>query len=482
MLTCVSVLCIDLSGATREVEKGDKKDQQIHAIIREAPAAPAELAADILLQLVEKGLVQDRKLRVELLTRSFELAGSAHFRLRLTAIGTGESRQSDTDTGMIDSALKARLDTMSLRLRSVQQLLPLDAHAALKMFTELAVVNIPILSCRDALGYSLDDYYKTVGLLYNSSAFTEQERRREFLSARLLQIQSSFALEPASRMLCDLHLKRNELREAAGLYAHVLNELQTDDRSFTATTTPVLLESVLALAEQLKTQQTSAVSLISALRNYLQRQFRYPRCADTVMAADAALQRSIVEQLNTHIKTSSPELVTIPSISTDDMRPRALDDSAKVYIFWNNTRTRGFLEECRSLVLGADEESRRDKQMSETTWLEKANSFLSRLEHAEIDAEPGNAGFHEKCSLYETLLRVAPSREVRSRLFGEYNAFLRNSQVETDSPPEWALHVTRLLAIRGGEEKSDSYAQQVIQQGDAAMHVMAELALLASAK
>jgi hypothetical protein len=83
--------------------------------------------------------------------------------------------------------------------------------------------------------------------------------------------------------------------------------------------------------------------------------------------------------------------------------------------------------------------------------------------------------------MYSALLEIAPKGEFRRRVFSEYLAFLRNSPVETDSPPEWFLHLSRLLKMRYEEDKS-GFSKDVAQPGDATMQLYAQLTELASRK
>ena len=48
-------------------------------------------------------------------------------------------------------------------------MLRLDPTSARDMFLQAPIPQVPSLSCKDALGYSIDDYYATFGLLYSKA-------------------------------------------------------------------------------------------------------------------------------------------------------------------------------------------------------------------------------------------------------------------------------------------------------------------------
>jgi hypothetical protein len=158
-LLCVAQLLYGgaVTPEAREVEK----------ILALSTAAPPELAADIRLQLVER--------RAQLLHESFDLAPSATFKLPQISSGAGASQSTDTDAGMLNSAAGLNADTLSLQLRAVEQLLLIHPQTALSLFDSITGPQIPVLSCSNAMGYSLKRYYETVDAIYKG-AFNPADR------------------------------------------------------------------------------------------------------------------------------------------------------------------------------------------------------------------------------------------------------------------------------------------------------------------
>ena len=86
------------------------------------------------------------------------------------------------------------------------------------------------------------------------------------------------------------------------------------------------------------------------------------------------------------------------------------------------------------------------EQRSTPEWQAAAQEFLSRLEKWKQDNdEPAESYFHEVCFIYKELLDIAPPGSLPEHVLHSYIDFLKNSEVEHGSPPEWYLEVSRLM-------------------------------------
>ena len=148
-----------------------KLPREIQDLIDQSAAAPPELAADILLRLVEAGKIPDKKIKTDLLEQAFVLAGSARFPIRMIG-ATVEGGNMDSDVGVRWRALENGLDTLSLRCRVIRIMLNVDRKRALELFRSMPPVMIPARSCSDAMVERVDLFYETLALLVNQ-AFSE---------------------------------------------------------------------------------------------------------------------------------------------------------------------------------------------------------------------------------------------------------------------------------------------------------------------
>ena len=105
LLTLFSLVTWWAAGQTTNADRRAKLPREIRDLIDQTPAAPPELAADILLRLVEAGKIPDKNTKAEVLDQAFVLAGSARFPMPLSP-GTSAANFTDSDAGVRSVALE----------------------------------------------------------------------------------------------------------------------------------------------------------------------------------------------------------------------------------------------------------------------------------------------------------------------------------------------------------------------------------------
>jgi hypothetical protein len=229
LLTVLSLAAGLASGET-------KLPREIQDLIDQSAAAPPELAADILLRLVEAGKIPDKKIKTDLLEQAFVLAGSARFPMRMIG-ATVEGGNMDSDVGVRWRALENGLDTLSLRCRVIRIMLNVDRKRALELFRSMPPLMIPARSCSDAMVERVDAFYETLALLVNQ-AFSETGKREgkhlELAETYIHSISAPAQLEPAAKMILDLKLDGKQLSRPMSAYSSVLHDMSADDRAFSS--------------------------------------------------------------------------------------------------------------------------------------------------------------------------------------------------------------------------------------------------------
>ena len=131
------MLLFTFSVAAKEDNKPKLPDELQH-VADLAEAAPPEFTSDALLRIGAVAKV-DKSLRIELIERAFHLAMSAEFAspLKLARPAT------DTLESMTVAASKLGLDRLSLQIRAVNQMLPLDPKAARTLFLQIEPPEAP---------------------------------------------------------------------------------------------------------------------------------------------------------------------------------------------------------------------------------------------------------------------------------------------------------------------------------------------------
>ncbi|HET8547068.1 MAG TPA: hypothetical protein VFL57_03650, partial [Bryobacteraceae bacterium] len=178
--------------------------------------------ADILIRIAESPTVSHAGWKLELLETAFQIATAARHPLkRVTAVRVA-------DPEAVWRVFDRKLDTLSLQVRIVRAILPLDAGRAVETFDRITLPRIPPLPCGEALGYSVHDYYAAAAELF--------ARDPERILALTRALASVWQLEPVARMLTRVSLPEDDFRRAALAYADALRRITADDRSFASAT------------------------------------------------------------------------------------------------------------------------------------------------------------------------------------------------------------------------------------------------------
>jgi hypothetical protein len=436
-----------------------ERPKEIRALVDAAPVAPPELAADILIRIVESGRVSDPAWKLELLDQAFHMAGAAKYPVALSA-AVARALNTDSDPGVRSRALHAKLDALSLRCRAVSGTLALDRKKAVALFREIPIMRFPAHTCEDAIEESPGIFFETLGQVF-AQAFTPQERAKgkhvDFAEEYLGALTSPTQLEPAIRVIADQKLAPDELARLTGALVASIQQLNSDDRTFTAATNSGPINEVLTFADRCRQSGCSPHSLVASFRAYLVRHFQAARCAESLKPDPGG---RLAETFNQTLVPLVGQGAVAP-ITADEMKPVSVGEAAKVYEFWSKPAARKVMADYKLLRFGTEEQQavnsakrRSDsltpfltvEQRSTPEWQAAAQEFLSRLEQWKQDNdEPAESYFHEVCFMYAGLLDIAPSGSLREHVLHSYIDFLKNSEVEHGSPPEWHLEVSRLM-------------------------------------
>jgi hypothetical protein len=297
-----------------------------------ALTAPPELAADILLRLVESNAVKSRERKIELLQQAFQLARGATYSLKVDH-GDGPGHTTDSDVGVLESSLeRTGLDVLSLRCRVVRQMLRVDRKAAFEeFFNQIALPQVPALECKDAVGYSFGDYYALVAELANT-AFTakeiEESKPALFVEAQVRSIASPFQVNGAVKAIVTSKVTGDEFQGLVAAFCTSLKAMVADARSFSSTIHPVQ-GSVSLLAKECRRKGVSAYGLVDAYRGYLVRHMSASRCGENVDEKD------LLVDFNGSLRQSAfPAAEGISPIDPDELKPSKTGERAMIYEFW----------------------------------------------------------------------------------------------------------------------------------------------------
>ncbi len=368
-----------------------------------AHATPPEFAADALLRLVESGKIADRNAKRDLVEQAFHLAATTTFAVRMRGLpGT----VTDTRSGFLSRAYDLKLDALSLQSRAVRDLLAIDVPKARELFQAIPPAALAPLTCDDAMVYDEADFYQTMGAIVNS-AFTEKERAKEdhinFLLDYLGQASSPAQLAPLAQLVKGVSATADQREILWNRLNGLLESLQVDDRSFSATLSAISSEA--------------ASEIQVSLDKYKQRS---QGCkGDGVAGAAPAAAPS----------TRAKNVAATPKLER----------------YWQSAAAKRLLEDGLKLRTTPDGHAYAEAERSSPEWQAKLTDFLSELAGWTSDQEPSEADYyHEKCIVFEALVELVPPGPQRDKVLADFVDFISNSNLQQQSPVEWYMQANSM--------------------------------------
>jgi hypothetical protein len=470
---CGLSLCLCVLVLTAQTHK--PSERAIRDLADFAPVAPPELAADVLLKLIERGHIVDPKWKREALETAWSLAPRATYPFEIEpAVETA----SESDPGSLSAALAMGLSTAGIQARIIAQMVKLDPRETRNMFLQMSPPSPESPSCSADRYTSHRAYFQSLKVAAQTFSAEETGRgeKARFLAEglRFISNPEDFELSGGFSWL-DQRLTDEEFAQVGASWAEMLSRLHFSDRLFSsrsieAITTPLLYGDKRAL------RGASPAGVFRAFRSYFVNHARAARCEES--RSKAAEEERIRVAFNKLIATTIPG---IPAITAEEIRPENFGGSAKVVRFISgNERVRQMKLEISRLRSGSGEQKEylTVEQRSTPEWNEEALRFLNKLEGWSRDFGQSNREiFFQKAELHSALVYAAPEGELRRSLLDSYVKFLASSPVERESPPEWAAWVSRLIGAAEIPDRA-AWLDQIERAGNPAIAVYCQLARL----
>jgi hypothetical protein len=203
----VASLLVLSAAALAATPERPKLPPDLDRIVQLANATPPEFTADALLRVATQSRVV-KSLRIELIDHAFHAAAGAQFPTPLIA----DNAFADTGSAMTASAAKLKLDTLSLQVRAVLDMLQIDRPAARKLFLEINPPTPDPRSCDQPIP-DVASMYDALAAVANTT-FTEQERKKEehlnLVMSYMARATSRVQLEPLQKMIASLNLTADQ--------------------------------------------------------------------------------------------------------------------------------------------------------------------------------------------------------------------------------------------------------------------------------
>lgn len=423
---------------------------QVQSLLDRIPSAPPEVGADLLIRLAASGKVADRLQRIDLLKEAWALAPRARLRFRPSyRAGPGFT---DSLSGMLSMAGDLKLDTLSLQVKAIRAMRPLDAKRAREWFAEVPPPAPAPLTCSDYVAYSVEDYY----LLAGEMDFDEA-----------LRAVRQVTTPPQAMAAVDLVLswkgKREERAQMASALAAAIKVMRSDSRTVIGSPLWKLPAGAARpmdrLMAKLREEETSALPLLDAWRTFL-----VVHSSGNVCAEYSAEQN--VKHFNERQLSTAGVTTEVAAISAEEVKPGKVEGALGDIDFWGSGRTAAIMMEYKDLRFGGGQDMLPLEVRRGSEWELRLRAYLNKLEKWEPDRkQPEIAWFHQRNLIHNALTAVIPPGPLYDTALQSWIAFVVNAPARNDSPAEWVHWVYGLLRRPGAE-------QEIRRAGDPVMNLL----------
>jgi hypothetical protein len=409
---------------------------EIEALAFEAAGAPAEFAADLLIRIAGSPEIADAARRRELLETAFMQAYGAQQPYKRDA----PTAPFESEAGSIARAYASGLNTLTLQLRVVAGLVPIDPARARQLF-EWIDFSLPSASCASLLVPVADEYFSTLATVARRTFGRSVEERGDairFFQLYAWRIHLPSEVPPVLRAARTLGLSRTEAGAFDTTLSAMLEHLEIDPRGFSS----YGLEIVRLMSELATDDRLAGVGgeiLLRATRQLVAAQLSAARCSDSIA------EGSIAETFNAIVRREEFTPDVVAPLTNADMWPVRMLGAVPPERYWRSFDARQLLAALLQLRdAAAGRQAAAVKRTPE--WQAAAREFLTDLErwdgsHDQLEREE----FDEKSILFDVYLDMAPPGELNTRAVRSFVDFLQHSDNGRLPRAAWFSSLRRLL-------------------------------------
>lgn len=414
---------------------------EIDALIAAARTAPGEFSADAMIRI---GSIEDagKERRIELLEQAFERASAAGQPYKKIAAIT----RLPGPVGTISKEYAQEIDGLSLRLRAVEAMLPLDAKKARALFAKIPPTKLTKATCTDFLVYDLGRYYDVLEKIARDAEGAERAALLEHAAA---DVTSPVQIGPMARVLTSAELSDEAFGRVVAAFGKAMAKVTGDDRSFTyASKVGTQIE---ALTTECKRRKVSPLQLLEGYRVYLAFNLSAARCADDLTAAGGLAVLATVEaptssDLVAHFNQKL-QMAPLQPIHELESTPSRFEGLAVGPRECKELQCLEAGEFYRDLIIGPDNKPIPQKDRGGPEWWENLGRVLKTLAAWKPTGLTPEADlFRERSAMYSGLLNLAPAGNARKTVLRAALEFIERSALQKSHPMEWFLAMNALIA------------------------------------
>ncbi len=412
------------------------------ALAAKLRALPPEFAADGLLRLAGLGSIEKPR-RIALLGEAFEKAAGAQQPFKRRAA----TARLDGAPGFLNRAYYQNLDTLSLRVRAVEAMLPLDAGKAAALLLRIPPPQLPRVTCEEFMVYDPGLFYEVLGKL----AGRNSEPYR-LLARYTSAVTSPVEIGPMARVLAaQRKVQDADFAVLVRSFAGALGKISGDDRSFTHSLPAE--KDIQDLTNELKRRSLTPLPLLEAWRLYLVNNLSGPRCADDDIMQSGGGTFGLLSAIPVGGTTIGyvpffndqlrmPPLQPIQEVETT---PSRIEGAATGLRSCEEPDCQAMAKEFRGLVFDKAGNAYPTAARTTPEWQAKFKAALAALAAWSPESNPNPEYYREKTRAYNNLLTLAPDEAGREAVVRATLSFVAQNPFAKESRMEWFLPINALL-------------------------------------
>jgi hypothetical protein len=428
----------------------------IDSLIDAARGAPGEFAADAMIRLATLERL-DKARRVQLLEDAFQRASEAQEPLKRQAV----IRKVAGPAGYLNRAYSQNLDAMSLRLRAVEAMLPLDKGKARALFLKVPPVKIPKLACKDFLAYDVGRYYEVLAAIVRET-YSQPEIDKhiplQLLQQQIGAITSAVQIAPAERLV-ESAASDADFRALLGAFTAALVKISGDDRSFAHAHSLGL--RINALADAAGRHDISPLPLLESYRLYLVKNLSGARCADDDLtvagggqafgvgtgAPDVVQAMDAVVYFNNKLKRPGIQEIQATEITAK------YEGTAEGLTGCEDKECQEIAKSYKALIMDASNGNVYPPERRKTPeWQDQIRRFLDDMSAWKPGAGASEGSiYREKSGFYADLLGIVPDGPLRRRVVQAMIDYAQRNRSRIAKRIEWLLPMNSLIARMGAD-------------------------------
>jgi hypothetical protein len=368
--------------------------------------------------------------------------------------------EANTDARASRQFWSNNLEALTLQTRAVSAMMALDPQRARALFDDIRIPQVAELKCQDFGVPDLSAYYLSAADVF-ARGFTAKEREKlehiDFLTQLIGRMQSPAHVTPMVKLLFTAPVTAEQRQDLIFRFAAALERVTATPRIFSAlsfgllpVSAPVKLpEGVRPLPPMLAAptpgtapEEVAAVApaLMPALRSYIVRFIRGPRCSEDIQPGRLPLPAVDFNYLAGQL---DPAASLYKPISEDEAKPLRDDGRQEQHWWWQSDRSRQVLMAMKWLNHGNrdlpdDQRFWTTEERMSDEWNAHFIDTLKLIEGWKEEEEGTREDWFGMVSeSYEMLAEKAPPGKARESATVRYLNFMETHYPDIESHNLW---------------------------------------------